>query len=265
MYVLKSNSSIDLMTIQPQKKFKVLLIGDICTDIYQYGTVDRISPEAPVPVFKPQHEEERSGMAGNVRENLAKLGCDVVMFSGNISTKTRLIDIRSKQQIVRIDNDVLTPTVPLHPVMLQQLPSIDAIVISDYNKGLVSYEMIEDLRKSYTGPIFVDTKKTDLQRFEGCYVKINSLERSLAKSLPSNLIVTLGEQGVLYNSTQYPAALIGVTDVTGAGDTFLAALTWQYLTQNNIEDAIKYAIRASSVTVQHIGVYAPTHEEIECV
>ena len=58
------------MNTQQPKKYKILLIGDNCVDVYQYGTVDRISPEAPVPVFKFSHEERKPGMAGNVANNL---------------------------------------------------------------------------------------------------------------------------------------------------------------------------------------------------
>ena len=96
------------MDILPQKKFNILLIGDDCLDVYQYGTVDRISPEAPVPVFKFSHEERKPGMAGNVARNLESLGCGVNYLHGDTSVKTRLVDIRSKQQIVRIDNDVVS-------------------------------------------------------------------------------------------------------------------------------------------------------------
>jgi uncharacterized membrane protein (DUF485 family) len=129
-----------------------------------------------VPVFKFSHEEQRQGMAGNVRENLEALGCNVTYLHGNTSTKTRLIDLRSKQHIVRIDNDVESTPI----TFATEIPTIyNAIVISDYNKGTVSYELIEELRQEFAGPIFVDTKKTDLARLEGCIVKINSLENSL--------------------------------------------------------------------------------------
>jgi D-beta-D-heptose 7-phosphate kinase/D-beta-D-heptose 1-phosphate adenosyltransferase len=66
----------ELNTQQP-KQYKILLLGDDCTDVYKYGTVDRISPEAPVPVFKFSYQITKPGMAGNVSENLKKLGCDV--------------------------------------------------------------------------------------------------------------------------------------------------------------------------------------------
>jgi sugar/nucleoside kinase (ribokinase family) len=79
------------------------------------------------------------------------------------------------------------------------------------------------------------------------------------------MIVTQGKQGALYNNKMYPAEAIDVIDVCGAGDTFLAALAYEYLnTDGNMEAAVEFAIRASAVTVQHIGVYAPTLEEIQC-
>jgi D-beta-D-heptose 7-phosphate kinase/D-beta-D-heptose 1-phosphate adenosyltransferase len=249
-----------LKNTQQQAQFKILLIGDDCIDVYQYGTVDRISPEAPVPVFKFNYEERRAGMAGNVYNNLQNLGCNVNYLHGHTSTKTRLVDVRSKQHIVRIDNDVESE--PL--TFATEIPDIyDAIVISDYNKGTVSYELIQELRQEFSGPIFVDTKKTDLARLEGCIVKINSLENSLLKTTCTNLIVTLGKYGARYNDKTYTADPVEVADVCGAGDTFLAALVSEYLVCGSVDLAIPYAIRAAGITVQHLGVYAPTKEELE--
>ena len=243
---------------QQQKQYKILLIGDNCTDVYQYGTVDRISPEAPVPVFKFSHQESRPGMAGNVCNNLVALGCNVYSVYGENSTKTRLIDIRSKQQIVRIDNDVVSTP----PSISYSLTGYNAVVISDYNKGTVTYELIENLRKTFNGPIFVDTKKTDLARLEGCIVKINSFEFSQIKTRCSNLIVTLGPEGADWNNEVFPAPVVEVSDVCGAGDTFLAALAYWYIHSLDMEQSIKFAIRASAATVQRLGVHAPSLEEI---
>ena len=250
------------MSTPAQKQFNILLLGDSCLDIYQFGTVDRMSPEAPVPVFVPSYREERDGMASNVFNNLEALGCDVNFLFGETSTKTRLIDSRSRQQIVRIDNDVESEPMTFETAIP---PGYDAIVISDYNKGLITYELVEELRQEFSGPIFVDTKKQDLARFEGCIVKINQVEHKARSSDCSNMIVTQGKQGALYNNKMYPAAAIDVIDVCGAGDTFLAALAYEYLnTDGNMEAAVEIAIRASAVTVQHTGVYAPTLEEIQC-
>jgi D-beta-D-heptose 7-phosphate kinase/D-beta-D-heptose 1-phosphate adenosyltransferase len=229
--------------------------------VYQFGTVDRISPEAPVPVFVAGHTEQRDGMAGNVKNNLEALGCAVDFLFDRISKKTRLIDSRSKQQIVRIDDDA-----DCHPVTVNTDLDYDAIVISDYNKGTVSYELIEELAKEVDIPIFVDTKKTDLARLSGCYVKINALEKSRATSFPDpeHLIVTHGGDGAEWDGWVFPAEIAGdVVDVCGAGDTFLAALAYKFLETNHMPDAVKFANKASSITVQHIGVYAPRLDEIK--
>jgi bifunctional ADP-heptose synthase (sugar kinase/adenylyltransferase) len=250
------------MNTQQQKRFKILLIGDACIDEYLYGSVERLSPEAPVPIFKLEQKETKPGMASNVGANLEKFNVDVLMITGEKSTKTRLIDIKSKQHIVRIDNDLLAENPLPLDVITDELLAVDCVVISDYNKGLVSYEFVEGLVEKFNGPIFVDTKKTDLARFKKCFVKINNLEYSLAKTLPENLIVTMGDKGVLYNNETYQVPNIPVTDVTGAGDTFLSSLAYFYLVTSDMSSAIQYAIKAASVTVQHTGVYAPTLEEI---
>ena len=72
----------DSENIQQPTQFNILLVGDDCVDVYQYGTVDRISPEAPVPIFKYSHEERKPGMAGNVACNLEALGCRVNYLHG---------------------------------------------------------------------------------------------------------------------------------------------------------------------------------------
>ena len=252
------------MNTQVQEKYKILLIGDNCTDIYHYGTVDRISPEAPVPIFKFKYLESKSGMAGNVFKNLETLNCNVTFITGNcLSTKTRLIDIRSKQQLLRIDHD--EESIPINLTQLDQL-SYDAIVISDYNKGSVSYELIEWIRKNFTGPMFLDTKKQDIGRFYGIYVKINEVEYKNSTSINDTLIVTLGSEGAVYKTitkeTFYKVPAVEVSDVCGAGDTFLSALTFKYLSSNNINCAIQFANKAAAITVQHLGNYTPTIEEI---
>ncbi len=243
---------------RPQKQLKVLLIGDRCIDEYHYGTVDRLSPEAPVPIFVPKRVESKNGMASNVEENLKKLGADVISYFGSSSTKIRMIDEKSKQHILRIDNDVQTQPLD-HKTYFPN--DVDGILISDYNKGFVSYKLIETLIQ--TGiPVFLDTKKTNLISFEGAFVKINAHEFSQAKSLPKNVIVTMGEQGAMWNQRKYEAPKVEIADVCGAGDTFLASFAYEYLQTNNIDKAISFAIKASTITVQHIGVYAPTLKEI---
>ena len=245
------------------KQFNIILIGDICEDIYTYGNVNRISPEAPVPIFEPRYTIYHDGMAGNVRKNLEALGCTVNFIRGKTSRKKRLIDERTKQQLLRLDEDVVSEPVTFETAIP---PVYDAIVISDYNKGTVSYELIEELVQEVDVPIFVDTKKTDLARLSGCYVKINALEKSRATSLPDpeHLIVTHGGNGAEWNGWVFPAEIVGdVIDVCGAGDTFLAALAYKFLETKDMRDAVQFANKASAVTVQHVGVYAPRLEQIK--
>jgi bifunctional ADP-heptose synthase (sugar kinase/adenylyltransferase) len=246
---------------QQQKSLKILLIGDDCLDVYQFGTVDRISPEAPVPIFKYSHKEERPGMARNVKANLEELGCTVTYLSNSTSVKTRLIDIRSKQQIVRIDNDNRSQPITIET----DIPDLyDAIVISDYEKGSVSYELVEEIIKESKCPVFIDTKKHDLERFQGAWVKINEQEYSQIKSECSGLIVTKGSKGAcaIHHGIEMPAIPVEVVDVTGAGDTFISALAVKWCETKDIKKSIEFAIKASAITVQHLGCYAPTLKEI---
>ena len=198
-------------------------------------------------------------MAGTVYENLKALGCQVNYLHGKTSIKTRLIDNRSHQQVVRLDQDVISD--PLYFDV--ELPiKYDAIVISDYNKGTINYEMVRDLRNEVDVPIFIDTKKHLLHNFEGCIVKINSTEFNRLETTCTDLIVTHGGDGATYQSEVYPADRVEVRDVCGAGDSFLAALVYMYLLTNDMSRAIGFANKAAAVTVQHLGVYVPTLGEI---
>ena len=251
-------------TTQQQTSFSVLLIGDSCTDRYNIGTVDRLSPEAPVPVIKITDTYESSGMAANVHLNLKNLGIEADFVTNNEQIiKTRYIDKRSGQHLIRVDDDVKVCNwsrnlpFPLH--------EYDVIVISDYDKGFLTYDAIRYITEMSTGIVFIDTKKTDLAFFgesNKVYLKINDSESRLATSTPTNLIVTKGSEGAAYNGKIFPTTPVEVMDVCGCGDTFLAALVAQYLFTKDIEQAILFANIAAGITVQHRGNYAPTYEEI---
>jgi D-beta-D-heptose 7-phosphate kinase/D-beta-D-heptose 1-phosphate adenosyltransferase len=229
--------------------------------------VDRLSPEAPVPVVKLVDEYFVPGMAANVHLNLKNLGIEAdFVFNDEEIIKTRYIDQRSGQHLLRVDQD---PTVTSWSGRTPfPLDTYDAIVISDYNKGFLTYEGIEQIIKNATCPIFIDTKKTQLADIsaEHVYFKINELEYNNSQSRPSNLIITLGDRGAMFTSPSstkmFETKKVEVMDVCGCGDTFLAALTYHYLMTNNIDDAIIFANKAASLTVQHRGNYAPTLEEI---
>lgn len=239
----------------------VLLFGDQCIDEYQYGIVDRLSPEAPVPIFNPTRKEYKLGMGANVEENLKKLGATVFSYLGTPSKKTRLIDERHNHQLIRIDSDIQCFPINFELVNKKIIP--DVIVISDYNKGSIDFKLIENIKTHYRCPVFVDTKKKDLSIFDGFFVKINEYEeKQLMPHYFDKLIVTHGSGNVIYKNKSYPVNPTKVFDVTGAGDTFLAALAYQYSKIMNIDKSIEFAINASSITIKHMGVYAPTEDEI---
>ena len=155
-----------------QKQLKVLLIGDSCTDEYVYGSCERLNPEAPVPILKFNRKETKKGMASNVKENIESFGNEVYMITNQETiTKTRYIDEKYNQQILRVDKE------PNLKPMEYDLPDghFDALVISDYDKGFLSNEKVFELVKWFDGPVFIDSKKTKLPK-ESCFVKINDLE-----------------------------------------------------------------------------------------
>jgi bifunctional ADP-heptose synthase (sugar kinase/adenylyltransferase) len=165
--------------------------------------------------------------------------------------------------MMRIDDDAVSDAATLKDV--GNVEMYDAIVISDYNKGVVTYDLIQQLRALFAGPIFVDTKKTDLEKFEGCIVKINQLEHSLIKTTCTDLIVTMGRRGANYNDVLHPAPEVDVADVCGAGDTFLSSLAVAFLETQNIEYAIQFANMAASISVQHSGVYILSQQDISYI
>ena len=251
----------DLVNTLQREKYKILLVGDACIDRYIYGTVERISPEVPVPVLKMNGKEEfRPGMASNVYENLKALYCDVQQLSGIPSKKTRFVDVKSGYQLLRVDED--HKNAPISFATL--IPNYDAVVISDYNKGSVTYETVREIQSMFRGPIFIDTKKPSMMEFDGCYVKINESEYNAAQTVPSSnyLIVTKGAEGTQYNGKMYPTKKVEVHDVTGAGDVHLAALAVFYLLTGSIESALPYANKLASISVQHQGCYTITNEDL---
>ncbi len=256
-----------------QKQYKILLIGDSCTDEYVYGTCERLNPEAPVPILKFNRKETTKGMAWNVRENLMSFGLSVYILTNKEPiTKTRYIDEKSNQQILRVDDDCSCEPMeyeqPFHKRSTTDPPSddwYDALVISDYDKGFLTTKRIFELVEWFDGPVFIDSKKTTLP-VDHAYIKINDDEYSkLDKEFKDspNLIVTKGAHGVDYQGKNYPAVGVSVFDVCGAGDTFLSALVYFYLLYGKIEDAIPYANKAAAVAVQNFGTYVLTQGDID--
>ena len=241
-----------------QKQLKVLLIGDSCTDEYVYGSCERLNPEAPVPILKFNRKETKKGMAWNVRENIESFGIEVYMITNQETiTKTRYIDEKYNQQILRVDNE------PNLKPMEYDLPDehFDALVISDYDKGFLSNEKVFELVEWFDGPVFIDSKKTKLPK-ESCFVKINDLEFSKLDNPADNLIITRGSKGAEYQGELYPGEKVDIFDAVGAGDTFLSALVYFYLKYGKIEEAIPYANKAAAIAVSNFGTYILTKEDV---
>jgi len=154
---------------------KILVIGDSCTDVFVYGQIDRLCPEAPVPTFQPVSQKENGGMARNVKNNLVALGADVHIISNdNGMKKVRYVDTNSNQMIMRLDeNDVCGRIENLRDMSFSDY---DAIVISDYDKGFLHVDDIQYICEKYED-VFIDTKKEiDDWIMNVKYIKINSIE-----------------------------------------------------------------------------------------
>ncbi len=245
--------------MQQQRQFNVLLIGDSCTDEYVYGTCDRLNPEAPVPILKFNRKETTKGMAWNVRENLMSFGMEVCILTNEEPiTKTRYIDERSNQHILRLDDE--SPLKPLDYEIPQE--EFDALVISDYDKGFLTTQKICELVSEFEGPVFLDSKKRVLPS-QGCFIKINEAEKELLTGDYNNLIVTKGSGGADYDGVNYPAPKTKVYDVVGAGDTFLSAVVYFHLLYGTIKEAIPFANKAAAIAVSHTGTYVLTKEDID--
>lgn len=250
------------MDIPAHKPFKILLIGDTCIDRYHYVDTTGLSQEAPITVTKHTHYKEFEGMAYNVKANLEALRCEVSLVLSTSSLKVRYIDNKYKTQLFRVDYE--QETSPIN-VPYDTINKYDAVVISDYNKGAVTYDIIDKILEVATIPVYIDTKKTEISQFNNCIIKINDIEyNKLSTKVHSStkLIHTVGSEGAIYNNKLYPANKVVALDTCGAGDTFLASLVYFHLLIGDLDKAIPWANIASSITVQHIGVYAPTIEEI---
>jgi len=247
------------MTMPQQKQFKVLLIGDSCVDEYIYGVCERLNPEAPVPILKYTRKESVDGMAYNVRNNLKAFGLDVTTITQEESIfKTRYIDERYSQQILRVDTEGKLK--PLGYNLPQD--KFDALVISDYDKGFVTSKRLFELVEWFDGPIFIDSKKTLLP--DSAFIKINNHEyENLEHKDHPNLIITRGSKGAEYQGKLYPGESVSTYDVCGAGDTFLSALVYFYLLYGRIETAIPYANKAASIAVSNFGTYILNKQDID--
>jgi len=252
--------------IQQQKKYKILLIGELCQDVYVFGKVDRISPEAPVPIIKKTRKEFKEGMSGNVFKNIIQMmpGIEVTLHQNEMHNikKIRFIDEKSNYQIMRYDIEKPIKSFNIKNI---QNKEYDAIIISDYNKGFLTDTAIDYLTTSFDSKIFVDTKRKNLGNFKNSIIKLNENEskNSIHKHKSSKIITTLGQLGCMYEEKIYNTDTVEVYDVCGAGDVFLAALVVRWIETKDISCALKTANRCAALSVTKLGCYAISREEYE--
>lgn len=248
---------------------KILIIGELCTDVYVYGDVNRLSPEAPIPVINPVRYVRNSGMAGNVYQNIISLvdNSEVIHWSQSEDiTKTRYVHEKSNQMLLRVDEGELNPVSPLTFLsddMLQTIRNSDLIIISDYNKGYLTEEMIIKISEEAKVSLLDTKKKLDANTIKNItFVKLNEIEskynQELVEKYPEKFILTLGSKGAKYKDRIYPSNKPQETiDVSGAGDSFIASFGLMYLKTSNIERSIEFANDVCSDVVNKRGVSLP--------
>ena len=250
---------------------KVLVIGDVIIDKYIYGTSERLSPEAPVPVIKYQREVETLGGAGLVYENLKSLGVDVTLFETEqpSSIKTRVIC--DGHYITRIDDDKhADSTSVLETIELHDFSEYEYVILSDYNKGVLdeSLEIIKHINK-FNCKIIVDPKEHANHYKDAWLVKPNNSEFTKFgfNTWPGNIITTNAGDNVTatIDNIEYdiPVEAVEVSDVTGAGDCFLAAFVYGLTKQYTYKHCLELAIKGSREAVKHVGTHTLAVSDLE--
>ena len=296
---------------------RVLVVGDVMLDRYWFGDVERISPEAPVPVVLVRKVEERPGGAANVARNIDALGGNVTLLSvigddeaglalerllreagvrasllrdAELSTTVKLRVIGQQQQLLRVDFE----RAPGHEVLAAKLDEFerladeaDAIVLSDYGKGGLAHvaRMIE-VGRAHGKPVLVDPKGAEYGRYRGATLLTPNRSEfrdvagrwtdeedfgRRAQKLRADLrldalIVTRSEDGMsLFTATETrrePTRAREVFDVSGAGDTVIAALSLMVAAGSDLPAAMRVANHAAGIVVGKLGTAVVHREEL---
>ena len=303
---------------------RILVVGDVMLDHYIWGDATRISPEAPVPVVDIARDSWTAGGAANVALNIASLGagCAVAGFIGKDDAGARLTTILhgkkiatiatpgdaptilktrvlvQHQQLCRLDREA-SPTAYRFPpskaeaLLRKEIVACDAVILSDYAKGILSDELMACVTKlARTAGKFValDPKPKRKLAFHGLDLitpnKREALQLAGIEPLPhtpfpaaevcarlheiyatKHLVITLGEDGMLLSSHGkilkiIPTAAREVFDVSGAGDTSLAGLVLALTAGTSLETAAHFANAAAGVVVGKLGTATVTPKEL---
>lgn len=311
--------------LQNTSALNICVIGDCMLDHYVWGDVERISPEAPVPVVHIDKDTYRLGGACNVALNLKQMGCNVSLVglmgqdsagdrlrslleangitvsennsNRDVSTivKTRVI-VRN-QQLCRLDRESFfteKQTENLMPLLRDTLQNFDAIIVSDYNKGTISQPLLDlliELKKQknfflavdpkpaheldYSGADLLKPNRSEALQLSGVLPKPRApfpleavAKRILERYHLKYLAITLGNEGLALLNEQnegkiYPAQDREVFDVSGAGDTALAALVVAFCLKMPIDVVATFANIASGIVVGKVGTATVSLEELQ--
>lgn len=239
----------------------VAVFGESFTDIFISGPSYRQSPEADVPVILNPGRKQYRGGAANTAQNLLGLGVSVDLYTNpETITKTR-IQVGSRD-IARIDEE--THVAPFHTQRIPSLIRYDAVVFSHYAKGFLTRAFVKDvITFCHRGniPTFADTRPEDFEWFEkATVVKMDG--RAAAFDWPSNVVVTEGPRGATLAGKRYPTKPVIPCYVAGAGDSFLAGLTVEYLRSHNLEKSVKLANKVARVAVSRPGISVVNASEV---
>jgi D-beta-D-heptose 7-phosphate kinase/D-beta-D-heptose 1-phosphate adenosyltransferase len=292
----------------------ILCIGDVMLDRFLHGDVERISPEAPVPVIRLRDTREMLGGAGNVANNIAALGGHAVLLGlvGHDDPGARLRRIlhaqpriacaltetthrpticktrfvAGRQQVVRADEESREPLSPTEQAALitafdAQIGAANAVILSDYGKGVLSLPLVAHAIATCRArniPVFVDPKTDHFTRYRGATcITPNAREMAEAAHAPvateaaieaaarrliaeadlQAILVTRSEKGMTLveptSTASVPARAREVFDVSGAGDTVIAALALAFADGRTLVQAMHIANAAAGVVVSKLG------------
>ena len=250
---------------------KVLVFGDVIVDKYIYGTSTRISPEAPVPVVTFQEEKESLGGAGLVYENLKSLGVDATLLQTDQprSVKTRVIC--DGHYVTRIDDDKdANSNAVLANLLRSDFSQWDYVILSDYDKGVLDNAKQIIAHINSQGPKIIVDPKRYAHDYEGAWlVKPNNSEYTKFEfdEWQGNIITTDAGHSVsaTIDNMEYtiPVEQVEVSDVTGAGDCFLAAFVYALTKGYSHKKCLEIAVNASTQSVKHTGTYVLTKQDVE--
>jgi bifunctional ADP-heptose synthase (sugar kinase/adenylyltransferase) len=246
---------------------RITIIGELCHDVFIYGDVKRLCPEAPVPVLTDIITESNLGMAGNVRENLRVHNPSLkisLIHQTNSITKTRYIDHKTNHMFLRVDEgEDNIDSLVLTSEKIEDISESDLVIVSDYNKGFLSEETLIQIGKLSKLSI-IDTKKIITENLikSFTFIKLNEHEYQRNKNISDKnkdkVIITLGMNGAKHDDIVFLSPSPKQTiDVSGAGDTFTAFFSLKYFETKNISEAITFANQMASIVVSKRGVATP--------